>query len=188
MAAKILPPQEQLLKRLEYRPDTGELLWLPRAESEFEGLAYAPARHAKSWNTKNAGRPALASLMSNGYRHGMFDCVDFLQHRVIWKLWHGTEPDFIDHINGQRSDNRIGNLRSLTYTMNMRNRRISSNNTSGCPGVYFDAKAQRWAVQIEVDGEVRYIGRWRDKGDAIAARVSATAGLGFTNRHLNLPA
>jgi len=189
MAAKLLPSQERLLKRLEYNPDTGSLLWLKRPVTEFEGMTYPAERHAKIWNAKHVGKPALQSQMANGYRHGMFDNVDYLQHRIIWKLAHGTEPNFIDHISGDRSDNRLSNLRSVTVAENSRNRKLSRNNTSGFPGVHFETRSQLWVVQLEIDGHARYVGRYSDKTDAIAARIKASEGLGFTERHISgLPA
>lgn len=185
MAKKLLPSQERLLKRLEYNPDTGVLLWLERPATEFIGMTYPAERHAKIWNAKHVGKPALHSPMANGYRHGMFDTVDYLQHRIIWKLVHGTEPDFIDHVNGVRSDNRLSNLRSVTVHENMRNRKISSNNTSGFPGVHFETRSQLWVVQLEIEGRARYVGRYSDKADAVAARIKASEGLGFTERHIS---
>jgi len=148
-------------------------------------MAYPAERHAKIWNTKHVGKPALHSKMANGYKHGMFDNADYLQHRIIWKLAHGVEPDFIDHINGDRSDNRLSNLRSVTVTENMRNRKISCNNTSGFPGVHFETRSQMWVVQLESNGCVRYVGRYFDKSEAIAARIKASDGMGFTERHIS---
>lgn len=185
MAKKLLPSQERLLKRLGYNPDTGDLLWLERPVSDFEGMAYPAERHAKVWNSKHVGKPALNAMAANGYRHGVFDNVDYLQHRIIWKLAHGTDPNFIDHLNGDRSDNRLSNLRSVTFNENMRNRKISSNNTSGFPGVYFEKRSQLWIVQLEIEGRVSYVGGYVDKADAIAARIKACEGLGFTERHIS---
>lgn len=187
MATKLLPSQERLLKRLDYNSDTGLLVWRLRDVSEFQGMTYPAERHAKIWNAKHVGKPALNAPMANGYRHGMLDGIDYLQHRIIWKLVAGVDPEFIDHINGDRSDNRLVNLRSVSAEENMRNRTLSINNSSGCPGVHFEARSQRWVVQLELAGRVKYVGRYIELSDAIAARVRATEGQGFTERHLNLP-
>jgi hypothetical protein len=57
------------------------------------------------------------------------------QHRVIWKMEHGTDPEIIDHINGNPRDNRLENLRSVSHRVNIQNSNLSKANTSGVKGV-----------------------------------------------------
>lgn len=72
-----------------------------------------------------------------GYRRIGFDNQRYLAHRVAWLYVHGDWPkDDIDHINGQKGDNRISNLRDVTFAVNMQNRRKPhKDNKSGFLGV-----------------------------------------------------
>jgi hypothetical protein len=57
-----------------------------------------------------------------------------MAHRIVWKMFNGDEPDFIDHINGVRSDNRIENLRPATKTINKLNESLRADSQSGFIG------------------------------------------------------
>lgn len=183
MANKLLPPQDRLLKRLSYNSATGLLLWRAREPDDFLPAKYPAERVAKIWNGKFAGTPALACPMPNGYLHGAFDSVDYLQHRVIYKLVTGQEPIDIDHFDGNRSNNRFANFRSTDPSNNMRNRSRSSNNTSGVNGVYRVGTKDRWYAQIEVEGRTFHLGTHDTIEAAAAARLAADHRHGFTERH-----
>jgi hypothetical protein len=70
-------------------------------------------------------------------------------------LHHGYLPKEIDHINGDRSDNRIDNLRAVTRSENQCNRGVLANNTSGYPGVSWHKKSNAWLVRVMKDGKTR---------------------------------
>lgn len=183
MKAKPLPSRERLLQRLDYDPKTGEMTWKERPPEDFSEGRYPTARQANIWNGKFAGKPALASPMANGYLHGALDSTDYLQHRIIWKLVTGDEPEFVDHVNGIRDDNRWENLRSTSVTQNMRNRRLPRNNTSGVMGVHWDAKANLWCATIVVLGRLVYLGRYANIDEAARVRKTADLRYGFSSRH-----
>lgn len=182
-----LPPAERLHELLIYDAEEGTLTWRERPLSEFLGFKYAPARLAKIWNSKFAGKPALASKMSNGYQHGTIDSAYYLRHRIAWKMATGQEPEEIDHINGDRTDNRIANLRSGARTTNMRNRGVSSNNTSGATGVCLDQKSGHWYAQISFGDEVRTSHGFASFDDAVAVRKEWERELGFHPNHGERP-
>lgn len=182
MAPKILPPAEVLRKLLRYDPETGLLTWLPRPVESFKSR-----RAFAIWERRFVGKLALNSLMANGYRHGAINYETFLAHRVIWKLVTGVEPEEIDHINGDRSDNRWLNIRNGSRNDNMRNRGISSNNTSGVMGVMWQPGFARWEAFIDANGKRKYIGRYRHIEDAIAARLKAERALGYHPNHGRRP-
>ena len=71
----------------------------------------------------------------------------------------------IDHINGNRLDNRRSNLRLCTHAENMRNIRIQKNNTSGYKGVSYYTKIKKWVASCEINGK-RYKKQFNDKNDA----------------------
>lgn len=78
--------------------------------------------------------------------------------------------DQIDHINGDKTDNRIKNLREATNAQNGKNLKLSAKNTSGICGVSFDRQTGKWRATIKVDGKQRCLGRWVVFDDAVNAR------------------
>lgn len=76
----------------------------------------------------------------------------YYSHRVAWALFFGMEPGgFIDHIDGDRLNNRISNLRVTTHPMNMCNRPAPKHNTSGVKGVHHRRDNGKWRVTINVN-------------------------------------
>lgn len=183
MKPKPLPSAEVLRTLLDYDVETGSLIWRPRSPDLFTGSKYSPERAAAVWNGIMAGKPALASVTANGYGHGAIYGQSFLAHRVIWKMVTGEEPEDIDHINGDRTDNRFANLRSCSRIDNLRNRGLSRNNKSGHHGVWQEAKSGKWCAQIEHDGKVDWLGSFDTKDAAVMARNAAEISLGFHPNH-----
>lgn len=103
---KIEWTHDTLKRLLAYNPDTGALTWTPRVASDFAKHGKEADRRRNIWNTKYAGKLVLNAKHSNGYRYGQIFNQPHFAHRVIWELITGTAPDQIDHINGDRSDNR----------------------------------------------------------------------------------
>jgi hypothetical protein len=100
-----------------------------------------------------------------GYRQICIDYKKHLIHRLVWLYHYGEMPTQIDHINGNRSDNRIENLRECTYSQNHGNRKMSSSNTSGYKGVFLDKRDGFWFVYIASE----YKGRYRTAQEAADA-------------------
>ncbi len=88
-----------------------------------------------------------------------------------------------DHISGVRTDNRLGNLRSVSGAENNKNKQIPSDNTSGTIGVHWHKRSGKWQAQIKADGKREHLGYFHNKDDAKAARLSAEARLGFHENH-----
>lgn len=108
----------QLRELLRYDPSTGELSWRRRPDGLF------PSAHAaKIWNANFAEGPAFTTKNRGGYFKGMVFRKTYSAHRVIWALVTGSWPSKeIDHINGDRGDNRWANLREATKRENGLNR------------------------------------------------------------------
>jgi hypothetical protein len=99
-------------KLLRYDSTTGKLFWLNRPRGFFNS-----DRAFKSWNTKYSGKEAL-NTNSNGYKYGPIFKKNYKAHRVVWLLVTGHWPQLeIDHIDGNRSNNRFENLRPATTPM-----------------------------------------------------------------------
>lgn len=95
-------------------------------------------------------------------------------HRVIVGAPDGLE---VDHINGNKLDNRRCNLRVCTHEQNMANRRKHHNNTSGYTGVVWIKDQRCWRAEIKVGGQKKYLGRFENAEDA--ARAYDEAALRF---------
>jgi len=184
MATKPLPDQAMLLKLLRYDPDTGKLVWRERSPDMFsdDGTHTAEVR-CGGWNKRFSGKPAFASDTGHGYLEG-FICNDkFLAHRIIWKLVTGHDPEFIDHINGVRSDNRFCNLRTVSIRENSMNTKIRARNRSGCHGVTWRPESSNWRAMIKVGAKFMHLGHYDDVEEAIRVRRAAERKYGYHPNH-----
>jgi hypothetical protein len=96
----------------------------------------------------------------------------------------GDHPeDEVDHIDGNGTNNIWNNLRAVTRADNAKNMRKSSANTSGVTGVVWIKRIKSWKSQIMVNGCCKYLGYFRSKEEAIAARKAAEVLYGFHENH-----
>lgn len=89
----------------------------------------------------------------------------------------------IDHLDHNRYNNRIENLRLVTNQENHRNMPIRKDNCSGYTGVRWVIDRGKWSATICIDGKTKHLGLFRDKDDAIAARQEAEIKYGFHPNH-----
>ena len=153
------PTQAQLKERYDYDPDTGFL--------------FRKKRKGRQAYRAKAGDYIKVQIGDKWYRG----------HRIIWMMVYGHWPDEIDHINGNRTDNRLCNLRNVTRQENSRNRCKSKKNTSGVMGVHWHILKKKWAARIKVDYEDLHLGYFSNKEDAIAARKAAEVKYRFHKNH-----
>lgn len=173
-----LSPQV-LRELLTYNPDTGELFWKHRDTKWFPH-----GRFAKTWNTRFANNKAFTSVDSAGYFRGSVFGDPYLAHRVAWAVYYGAWPSkFIDHIDGNKINNRLDNLRDVTVSDNGKNTKKPHHNTSGCVGVYWHKYRKKWCAFIKVNGKQKHLGIFKDKNSAIAARKDAEVQYGFHANH-----
>jgi len=99
----------------------------------------------------------------------------FKAHRLAWFFVFGSMPKgHIDHINGIRNDNRIGNLRDVSMVANIHNQRVShKNNSSGLLGVSWYKPRQLWRARIVVNKKSKHLGLFESKQEAYNAYLVA---------------
>lgn len=111
---------------------------------------------------------------AKGYRSIAVDGHPYKAHRLVWFYVTGIMPiEYIDHINGDKSDNRFRNLRLATNSQNQANRGLSRVNTSGITGIRFQEDRQKWVAMITIRGKQTNLGRFTTKEEAVAAYQTA---------------
>jgi len=144
--------QAKLKARFNYNSDTG-----------------AFTRRMANNQTKPAG-----ALNHDGYVIFYLDNRRYLAHVLAWLYVHGEMPVLeIDHINRDKADNRIANLRQVTRSEQCQNKDMQSNNTSGVTGVSWHKTKQKWSAHIKLMNVKRHLGYYLDKESAIFARKQA---------------
>lgn len=161
MAKVDLPPIEFLRECFSYDPKTGDLRWRHRPDHHF-----ASAAIAKAWNGKLAGTAVGAKsrdgyhkveVVSGGRRHR------FAGHRIAFVLHNGYDPEIVDHINGDPSDNRAVNLRAATQIQNRWN--APGNRKFHFPkGVRQEGR--RFVAKARIDGKWVRLGRFNTPAEA----------------------
>ena len=184
MGLNRLPSPDVLRQLLDYDPETGKLYWKERPVDLVNAGKASPAKHRSitdNWNKRFAGKEALTSLQSSGYRTGAVQCVPCVAHRVAFAIYHGHHaPEEIDHINGNKSDNRIVNLRAVSHGENAKNVSLYSSNKSGTPGVMWEPSHKAWGAKINFGGKQRRIGLvvLDDEDGRMDGRVEAAHSIG----------
>ena len=105
-----------------------------------------------------------------GYKRCTINRVTYFQHRLIYLYHHGVWPNVCDHINQNKSDNRIENLRSVTFQENLLNRGANITNKLKLKNISWHKASNRWRVQICRDYKIIEIGYFRCIAQAITAR------------------
>jgi CDGSH-type Zn-finger protein len=183
MATKSLPDQALLRQLLDYDPATGVLTWKVRPPEMFLCKVVNADDAARRFNTRFAGTVALNALAPSGYRFGSLGHTPMMAHRIIWKLVYGHDPKIIDHINGNKQDNRLVNLRNVTASINLKNMPKARHNTSGHTGVHLCRKTGRWRAELYADGRHIRIGRFDTVEEAAKARRDVGREYGFHENH-----
>lgn len=172
-----------LREALEYSADTGIFTWKKRPVHHFKNSHWM-----NLWNSRYSGKQAgtiHTPTKSSAYKRVkiVINGHQLMAHQIAWTLTHGCIPDglFVDHIDGDATNNAIKNLRLVTHSENHRNRRIQSNNSSGVPGVRM--YRGKWCASVKINGKEKHLGSFQSKEAAIEARKRYAIEHGFTERH-----
>mgnify|MGYP001026470640 FL=1 len=175
-----IPESDYLNECFYYEQKTGELFWKHRPLKHFSSSSIQ-----KQLNTRFAGKPAGAFIKTKtgAYRIVRLDGVIYYAHRLIFKMVNGVEPEVVDHIDGNTTNNRIENLRSCTNQDNSKNARLSKTNTSGHTGVSWSHHKKKWWANIVINAKQIYLGSFTVFNKAVEARRNAEIKYGFHDNH-----
>lgn len=146
---KKLPPQNILKANFDYDPKTGHLI----------------RKAQKYTNKKLIGRPA-GCVRPDGYVVVSVENKLYLAHRIIWCMLN-TEIDdslYIDHIDGNRSNNRLENLRQLTHQENLRAYNEAKNRKDY--GIWWRKDINKWRAEVRLNGKRMFLGHHVKRVDA----------------------
>ena len=130
---------EYIHSRFEYNPELG------RTISKISSGTHK-YRHIK-------GELVRGSATNDGYREIFFRGYRIKEHRLIYLICHGFLPEMLDHIDGNKLNNKIENLRSCSGSQNQFNKKIPKNNTTGFKGVTFIKAKKRYMGYVHISGK-----------------------------------
>ena len=169
---------EELHQLFEADFENGLLFWKPRNQDMF-----ATNRSASTWHKRFCGKLALNAEHPDGYKQGSIFGKLYLTHRILLTMQLGHWPEYVDHINGNRSDNRSCNLREVTRSENGCNMARPRSNTSGQIGVSWNNRDKRWTAYITLHQKRKALGNFVQVQDAIFCRKQAELLYGFHSNH-----
>ena len=148
--------QERLREVISYDPETGEMY---RKKCFFKKMANKPA----------------GNVGSRGYLQLSVEGNTYPLHRIAWMYMYGKLPDGqIDHIDGNRQNNKISNLRDITQSENLQNLRSAKrSNKVGMLGVSFHAPMGKWKARIKTNGVQTHLGYFNSPEEAHKAYLAA---------------
>lgn len=156
----MLALRDQLMSDWHYDPETGVFTRIRSVGRH--------GRHKAGTVAKACNSHGYTVIRIGGVLHGA--------HRLAWLYVHSEWPNVIDHINGDRSDNRIANLRNVTQTENMQNLKSAPRNSrSGLLGAHRFGRSRRWTSRIRIGGKSVKLGLFDTAEEAHAAYMAAKA-------------
>jgi hypothetical protein len=145
--------QNELKDWLRYDPETGSFFWL------------------KINSNRVAVGEKAGTVRFDGYTIITLQRRQYRAHHLAWLYVYGEFPssDHLDHINGNRGDNRIKNLRLADHGENLMNRGRQRNNKAGYKGIWWDKEKQLWAAMIGFNNQKKALGRYSTAEEAARA-------------------
>jgi hypothetical protein len=132
---KPLPPLDYLLSAFECR----------------DGVLYNKVfRSSRAVAGKRSG-----ALSNAGYFRVTIDSQKYLEHRIVFYMHYGYCPENLDHIDGNKTNNQIANLREVSHQENMCNVSTRADNTSGIKGVSWNKTRSKWTARVSLHGKIK---------------------------------
>jgi hypothetical protein len=154
MRKQQLLTHQRLTQLLDYCPDTGIFCWKVSRSNVHAG--------------DRAGRAI------KGYREIRIDGVAYYEHRLAWfYVRHEWPISYLDHINLDKADNRLSNLREATKSQNNFNTKCRVKNRVGMKGVSWNTKRRKWRATIAADRHRHCLGFFDSPEEARAAYAKA---------------
>lgn len=163
-----MPSKEELRRLFEYK----------------DGYLYR--REKKKYAKSQFGSGSSVGYLNNrGYTCFRIGKKSLKVHRAIWVFFNGDIPKnmVIDHIDQDKSNNRIENLRCVSQMQNSRNRRITTQNKSGCLGVLYSKGEKKYKSYINFDGQTKHLGTFETYEQAKRSRKAAEVMHGYHKNH-----
>jgi len=158
--------QKELKNILHYNPKNGVFIWSKKISKKI-----------------NTGDIA-GDVNKRGYCRIGIRGKKYASHILAWIYIYGEAPENdLDHIDHNKTNNKISNLRIVTPSENAMNQTMSKANKSGFNGVVWNKKAGKWMVQIAFERNQIYLGIYDDIHDAIEVRKEANIKYGFHTNH-----
>lgn len=160
--------QKYLKSILDYNSVTGVFTWRQRPIDHFKN-----SHRQNIWNSKHSGTVA-GSMTPLGYWRITINNKSYRAHRIAWLYTYGRWPkDQIDHIDGNKLNNRIDNLRKANNSENNRNVGLKKTNKSGHKGVSWNNRDKKWQAYIGVNGRNKSLGSYDSAQEASEAYTQA---------------
>lgn len=126
-------------------------------------------RFKNMYHAKKNGKEAFVEITKDGYFRGQLKGGRrFMAHRVVWFLVYGYWPEFVDHNDGDKLNNKADNLSDVSGSENQQNREYSE-----ITGGYFEKRVGKWHSRIKVNGRVFFLGFFDTKEECRAAYAKA---------------
>jgi hypothetical protein len=143
-----------------------------------ESLSFDHETGQFRWTKRPSNRVSIGDIAGTingaGYRQITLGGKFYYAHRLVWLFTHGVWPEsHIDHVNLNKDDNRIENLRLATRSQNLANSGVRKNNKSGIKGVYFDKDRGCWIAKIMCRRRRYLLGQFLTGALASAAYAAA---------------
>jgi len=161
--------RQDLITHVDYRPETGEFFRKTKGPGCIGGIG-----------ARMCTKPAR-----DGYYNLCVKQKRYLAHRAAWIIVNGLIPEGmqIDHIDHDRGNNRLNNLRLVTVLGNKKNESRRKDNKSGVTGVCWNDRAKKWQAYYYRNRKLISLGYYENKEHAAAARAAANENAGFHQNH-----